>query len=211
MCPTNPPRALLSQEQRAKVVTAHQLAMMPLEEQLEGLQKAIITARGLKRRNIQSEIEVLVLPWFCIRLWVPTTMGHLAGPRFKWPGCHACVFPLLHQRIQRAIEVNDHVRAIEAFHQEEERLLGGLEVPYRLHTVAVTSTAILHPILSEWLWVLPRRGARQAQKAAWKAAYKPPGPLKVAKMVDAVRREKAIMQCVHRAWAGALGACSGDH
>lgn len=40
------------------MTTAHQLAMMPLEEQLEGLQKAIVTAQGLKRRNIQAEIEV---------------------------------------------------------------------------------------------------------------------------------------------------------
>ena len=32
------------------------------------------------------------------------------------------------QRIQRAMEVNDHVRAIDAFHQEEERLMGNIEV-----------------------------------------------------------------------------------
>ena len=50
-----------AQELRAKVTTAHQLAMMPLEEQLEGLQKAIVTAQGLKRRNIQAEIEVRYL------------------------------------------------------------------------------------------------------------------------------------------------------
>ncbi len=35
-----------------------QTTMRPLEEQLEGLLKAIITARGLKRRNIESEIQV---------------------------------------------------------------------------------------------------------------------------------------------------------
>ncbi len=48
----------VSQETRGKVLLAHQIAMLPLEEQLEGLQKAIVTAQGLKRRNIQSEIEV---------------------------------------------------------------------------------------------------------------------------------------------------------
>ena len=46
------------QEKRGRVELQLQAALKPLEEQLEGLLKAIITARGLKRRNIESEIQV---------------------------------------------------------------------------------------------------------------------------------------------------------
>jgi hypothetical protein len=46
------------QKRRGALVLEQQRYLMPLEVQLESLQKAIITARGLKRRDLEFEIKV---------------------------------------------------------------------------------------------------------------------------------------------------------
>ena len=40
------------------MVEAEQRYLAPLQEQLEAMEKAIVTARGLKRVNLEAEIKV---------------------------------------------------------------------------------------------------------------------------------------------------------
>lgn len=43
---------------RGMMIEEQQRYLAPLEEQLEAMEKAIVTARGLKRANLDSEIKV---------------------------------------------------------------------------------------------------------------------------------------------------------